>query len=237
MEARPLRDSSAPRAVSLIALTLILLEAAACSRAFPDDGSVLAATMLATLSPPGANDSGANGGAAIKKIFLSNAQPGGNMGGVTGADALCDGDANKPDGATYKALLVDGANRRACVNANCTPTNGGDGLDWVFQPNATYYRDDGGGNFTAVIATNASRVAAFPLATNGFSASGANEYWTGLETDWTVAFSGVDLDCANWAGAGSGQTGIGGSASSDAVSFGTPLCAIAGSYHLLCVEQ
>lgn len=207
-----------------------------CSRAFPDDGSALAITMLRALTALPGTTSGAEN-LTIKKVFLSNAQPAGNMGGIAGADALCNSDANKPDASSYKALLVDGVNRRACANANCTPANGGDGLDWVFQSDTTYYRDDGGANFTAVITTNTNRVATFPLLTNGFHSSGANEYWTGLETDWTVAFAGGDLDCGDWGGGASGQAGIGGSATTDAISFGTPACIIGGTYHLVCVQE
>ncbi len=220
--------------ICLVSFAIFL--APACSRAFPDDSSVLAVTMLGALTSAQASGAG-TAGVAIKKVFLSAAQPAGNMGGIAGADALCNADGNKPDAANYKALLVDGVNRRACVNANCTPTAGGDGLDWVFQAATTYYRDDGGGNYSPVLTTNANRVAGFPLLTNGFNASGANEYWTGLETDWTVAFSGSDLDCSDWAGAGSGQTGIGGSATTDAISVNTPICIIGGTYHLVCVEQ
>ena len=230
------KSGSAGFAKTLFLIACAGFLATACSKAFPDDSSVLAVTMLGALGPTQANGSG-TAGVAIKKVFLSAAQPAGNMGGIAEADALCNADGNKPDAANYKALLVDGVNRRACVNANCTPTAGGDGLDWVFQAATTYYRDDGGGNYSPVLTTNASRVAGFPLLTNGFNASGANEYWTGLETDWTVAFSGSDLDCADWAGAGSGQTGVGGSATADAISVNTPICVIAGTYHLVCVEQ
>ncbi|MCR9143998.1 MAG: DUF1554 domain-containing protein [bacterium] len=228
-----LKSTRLPLAITVA----LLLAGTACSKAFPGDESALAVTMLAALAPPAAADGAATGAATIKKVFLSNTRPGGNMGGIAGADAICNGDANKPDAASYKALLVDGVNRRACVNANCAPGNGGDGLDWVFQSDTTYHRDDGGGSFTAVMTTNANRIAAFPLSANGFDASGANEYWTGLETDWTVAFSGSDLDCADWAGGGTGQSGTGGSATSDAISFSTPFCGIAGTYHLICVEQ
>ena len=212
-------------------LCVIVIAVSACSRPFPDD-DLTAVTLLGAFTTP----TTATGAVAIKKVFLSNAQPGGNMGGITGADALCNADANKPDSSTYRAMIVDGVNRTACVNANCSPTNGGDGFGWVFQANTTYYRQNGA-TYEDVLTTNANRIATFPLTVNGFNSSNTNEYWTGLEVDWTVAFAGSDLDCANWTGGTIAQTGSGGAATTDAISFASPSCAVTGTYHLICVEQ
>ncbi len=48
------------------------------------------------------------------------------------ADTLCNSDAAKPTSNIYKALIVDGVNRDAVTK-----------IDWVLQPNTTYYRADG----------------------------------------------------------------------------------------------
>ncbi|HLD45750.1 MAG TPA: DUF1554 domain-containing protein, partial [bacterium] len=67
---------------------------------------------------------------AVKKIFVTDATYNGNLGGVAGADALCEADANKPATGTYKALIVDGVARVACTTANCGG-GAGENIDWV----------------------------------------------------------------------------------------------------------
>ena len=56
----------------------------------------------------------------------------GNLGGIAGADAVCNSDAAKPSITPniYKAMIVDGTTRKAS-----TTTNAGDGqIDWVLLP-------------------------------------------------------------------------------------------------------
>jgi hypothetical protein len=52
--------------------------------------------------------------------------------GIEKADAFCNADLNRPDGAIYKALLVDGVVRDALSRTN-----------WVLQPSTPYYRTRG----------------------------------------------------------------------------------------------
>ncbi len=73
-----------------------------------------------------------------KRMFLTNSTTAG-LGGITGMDNICNNDTFRPDTEkTYKALIVDGTNRRACSTANCTATS--ENIDWVLKPNTTYYQ-------------------------------------------------------------------------------------------------
>ena len=70
-----------------------------------------------------------------KTLFVTAAGYNGNLGGVSGADAKCMADANKPsDGKTYKAMLTDGSTRIACTSANCTTSGNAEHLGWVLHP-------------------------------------------------------------------------------------------------------
>jgi hypothetical protein len=99
---------------------------------------------------------------SAKRIFLTAATSGGNLGGFSGANALCTADANNPNGGTYKALL-----------------SGNDAL----AANQTYVRADGA---TEIGASNGSGALATPL-TNAVGAGAA--VWTGFGTsncgNWT----------------------------------------------------
>lgn len=43
---------------------------------------------------------------AAKRIFITAATSAGNLGGLAGANAICQSDANKPNASTYKAILT-----------------------------------------------------------------------------------------------------------------------------------
>lgn len=64
----------------------------------------------------------------VKLIFLTAVTYTGNLGGVSGADSLCNSDSNKPNASTYKAFVYN---------------------QFTLAPNQTYYRTDG----TTLIAT------------------------------------------------------------------------------------
>jgi len=128
-----------------------------------------------------------------KIIFLktSGLGTGGNLGGITGAggaDDDCTTDANCPDGSTCKALLVDGTNRVACTSANCATDGNDEHVDWVFQKDTTYVKTDG---TTVVGTTDSLGLLEFPLSNKVGSL--ANNYWTGLEQNWTTG-----SDCDDW---------------------------------------
>lgn len=60
--------------------------------------------------------------------FLDDPTLAGNS-GIEKADSFCAASSSRPDGATYKALLVDGVNRDAVSLTN-----------WVLEADTTYYR-------------------------------------------------------------------------------------------------
>lgn len=210
------------RALASVAALLILCLGSGCSRPFPDDDLVLGLTLY------GVNV------AALRRFFVSQGSYQGNaLSGVSGADSRCASDASNPGGAVYRALLVDGPNRVACVNADCSPTNSGDGLGWVLEANTTYYRIEGNG-LVAVFTTNASRIVAFPsssLSAGGFTASTSDEWWTGMNQDWQA----TGVDCADWGGGVTGAYGQGGNTDDVSILFGGAACG--SSRRLICVQQ
>lgn len=155
----------------------------------------------------------------------------GDTNGTAEADNFCDSDANHPAPAsgTYRALLVDNANRIASITANA-----GDGqVNWILQPNRSYVRADGA---TLILTTDANRIFSFGALTNSIG-TGANNYWTGLNADWTTS----TRHCSNWqvnsGGANQGERGV------ENATDGTSVGGASGNrqcnqvYRLLCVQQ
>jgi hypothetical protein len=166
-----------------------------------------------------------------KRIFVTNSQPNGSLGGISGADAICDGDTAKPTGAKYKAMLVDGTTRRACSTANCGTSGLLENMDWVLQPQVTYVQAAG---VLPVFTANTSGIFPFGTLTNAISGA-AGSAWTGLTTDWVIANGGSDLDCNNWLAGGNGAIGDVASLTNSALYFTSSFCS--ASRRLYCVEQ
>lgn len=150
--------------------------------------------------------------------------------GVSGFDADCMGDTNKPaDSSVYKAMIVEGTTRRACSTPMC---GGGaaEGIDWVLKPSHRYVRaSDSADLFTA----GSAAVFSFGTWSNPPDAA-ALSFWTGLTASWTNSPS----NCLSWAnnlGGTFGATGNSSSTNSSVISATALDCT--GSYHLLCVEQ
>ena len=169
----------------------------------------------------------------VKPIFFQTALfHTGNVGGIAGADTFCMTDSNTPALGTYKAFLVDGTNRRACSTANCS---GGisENIDWVLKPDTLYYRSN---SSTPIMTTNSAGIFVFGTLTNSFLTT-TDDYWTGLEADWTPRGS----NCSLWTSAsgGIGSSGGTGEAIDDNAIFDfsggcdVPL----NDTFLLCVEQ
>ncbi len=169
---------------------------------------------------------------ANKRIFVSNSQPTGSLGGIAGADAICDSDTAKPNGAKYKAMLVNGSTRRACSAANCSSSGLLENVDWVFQPQVTYVQAAG---VLPVFTANTSAIYPFGTLTNAISGT-AVYAWTGLTTGWQVGNSlGIDLDCGDWNGGVNGAIGQVDALTSSAAYSTTDVCPSAR--RLYCVEQ
>lgn len=157
--------------------------------------------------------------------------------GIAGADAKCNwraGDSAVPATGTYKAMVVDGVNRRACNGINCSPGGITDNIDWVLRSNLTYVRSD---SKTPIFTTNNYTVFPFGTALNSVMTGSAGA-WTGLSTGWQVANAGSDLDCSDWTSSSVAVTGAGGltnSTSNSTLYNGTAACN--SNYFLYCVEQ
>ena len=167
-----------------------------------------------------------------KRVFRSAAsRTGGAIGGIAAADAICNSDINRPTTAslpTYKAMLVDGTNRRACTSANCTGASTDEHIDWVLQPSTTYSRSD---CTTTIFTTNANGVFPFGTASSNVDGSGA-DYWTGLVNNWTTN----GTDCTDWsATTGNSRYGEGNQTNNRLISRGNLNCT--STANLLCVEQ
>jgi hypothetical protein len=126
-----------------------------------------------------------------KCIYLVSA-PSGNLGGVSGADALCN--ASRPAGvSSAKAFIVNGSTRIACATPYCSSGGASEHKDWVLQPSTTYYRPDE----TPIDTTSSIGLLTVPL-TNAFSDSNY-EIWTGLYSYWLTS----PAICNGWTSAAS----------------------------------
>lgn len=160
-----------------------------------------------------------------KIIFSSGIGTQGALGGISGADAVCQAHANCPSGTQCKAMLVD--NSFNLRRASVTPNVGDGQIDWVLKPFASYYRS----NRTELIATSTSAsLFTFNLT---FAVTGSSSTaWTGLNPNWTNQGS----DCTGWTVTGvTGYAGDIGSSTSSALGFNSFNCT--DSLLLYCVEQ
>ncbi|EMM76698.1 endostatin-like outer membrane lipoprotein, LenD-like [Leptospira santarosai] len=157
--------------------------------------------------------------------------------GLYGADKLCNTDVNNSSELSlvegkakpFKAMVVDGINRRASVTANH-----GDGqIDWVLKPNTEYKRIDV--NPITVGVTNSAGLFTFPLNSTWHPFAGDN-IWTGLNSDWT----GASENCGMWMDPdANGRYGDSDSTTDEAISVGVSACGDTTFVHpeILCVEQ
>lgn len=213
-------------------LTISLLAGASAGCSESSDNS--ASDAVIALAAIQATRSGASGGSAACAttghclIFVTNSNATLNA-GISGLDANCANDVNKPaGGGTYKAMVADGTNRRACTTANCSGGTG-EHIDWALKPTKEYRRADG---TTVIGTTTANGVFAFPL-TNAIQTTvvGTNSTVTGLNTNWTSSAS----DCTDYTGAGNTSNGLHDDTSANLLSIGTSGCG--NSMKLICVEQ
>ncbi|MCE9499285.1 MAG: DUF1554 domain-containing protein, partial [Leptospira sp.] len=167
-----------------------------------------------------------------RKIFVTSvAYLGSSLGFVSGADAKCNADPNKPsDTLVYKALIVDnsGCNGIPCRRASFTANTGDSQIDWVLSPDSDFYRTD---KTTFLFRSNANGIFVFGNFTNPMT-PGAFSVWTGISGNWTTF---VASDCTNWNGGGSGTQGNTSLTASGSLSGAGPGCG--GSANLICVQQ
>lgn len=191
----------------LIACASIFL--VGCIQRFPiSDPESRQSALMVLLANASATQTGRCNGQAFCYIYAtSGAWLGdfGGMPGISGADARCMSDSNKPSSGTYKAVLSDGSARIASVAANA-----GDGqVGWVLYASTEYRRPDG----MTVMTTNANKIFVFGALTNFVIATGT--YHTGMNADWTPG-ANCNLWTDNTAGS---QTRYGNSNSTGSVAI------------------
>lgn len=172
--------------------------------------------------------------ASQRRIFLSATTHDGNFATIAAADSICNNDANRPaTTSTYKAFLVDGTNRNACTSTNCATNGILENVDWVLQPNTTYYRSNG---TTPIFTTNAAAIATFNF-TNSFTGTAA-VYWTGMRGTPNTWQGSTANRCNFWTDGSAGfqgGTGLGNAVDNSGIRNTSPNCNVLQS--LLCVEQ
>lgn len=132
---------------------------------------------------------------------------------ISKADCFCNIDANKPNNSVYKALIVDGVNRDAVNN-----------IDWVFQPDTTYYRPNDNIQIGTTVSNSLLPVLYADL-TNSIADRqpessdpyvGANYAWTGIGNASNYS---KGSDCQGWSiGDNSSSGSLGTSYRKDALS-------------------
>ncbi|HMW04729.1 MAG TPA: DUF1554 domain-containing protein [Leptospiraceae bacterium] len=152
-----------------------------------------------------------------KRTFITTNPTNGMLGGIAGADAICNADPAKPSITpnNYKALIAISGTRTGA------PLTG-----WVLAANTKYFLTDG---TTLLFTTNASSIFTFGTFNAAFSGT---SYWTGLTNAWGPNGS----HCTNWTtSAGSGQIGDGTATNSASIANTTALCNT--THSLICVQQ
>lgn len=167
----------------------------------------------------------------FRYIYVTaNLYDGDSLGGVSGADAICNSDSGLfPAGASFRALLgaVNGAPRHACTGAGqggCP--SGGATANWSLAANTEYRRIDG---TTIIGTTNANRIILLPM-TNSIAGVGGSA-WSGMEVNWNTV--GATSECGGWNGPGNGNLFVLNNAS--ATNAGSLACGLPAA--LVCVEQ
>lgn len=194
------------------------------------------AVLVKSASTGTSTDSSAS--SSSKKMFVTSSTYDGNLGGITGADAKCQSDSNKPSTGTYKALIVDGETRIACQTANCSG-GASENQNWVLKPNTAYVRTDG----TAIGTTNSAGIFASALTNAVSSSTSMVQFRSGMKLNSSPGWMpDPTANCSFFSStSGTGVTGnaagkeISGGGSSNFLYVNASSCSTA--VNLLCVEQ
>jgi hypothetical protein len=162
------------------------------------------------------------------------------MGGVIGADGICENDANNPgNGSAYKALISDGVSRVACTSNNCSG-GASENVDWVLRPSTEYRRLD---NTTIIVNTNASAIFDLDYSSSNLEntidpSPSSAIVWSGLQFGGTLNWTNIDIDCSDWTSNLSGDFGTAGQSNSiDAEVFTADDDPCNSLQKVYCVEQ
>lgn len=152
-------------------------------------------------------------------MFITDANFDGDLNGTSGADSLCNSDANKPSGGgTYKAMIST-SSRIAMPSV----------IDWVLKANQEYIDTNG----DTIGTTNSNAVFDFPLE-NPITGFG-HDNWTGLTSTWEKS-SDTCQDFTSGLGIDHGISGYAAFDTTDgAINGYNPTCNT--SRGIVCVEQ
>ncbi len=174
--------------------------------------------------------------------YYANMQGGG--GGVNDADAICQTEAIAAAyPGTFKALLGTQTNavvpRYVCLNANCTPSDPSDYMNWVLGANRTYLRAE---DMAPIGTTTALRIFEFPLLNPFSTATGSPWHWAGVHGSWRPMSGpgGVGYpqnDANGWTAMSSGWLAFSDATSVQAIDTGTTAGWNNSNLHLICVQQ
>lgn len=175
-----------------------------------------------------------------KKIFVTVDAYTGNLGGIAGADAICNADTTRPDySKLYKALLADNSNRFPCLFGTvCANPTRLSSRDWSLQPFVTYVRPDN----QPIMKTNAAGIYPFGVLSNPIGA-GTQTTWTGLfiGSGYWEQLDSLDERCQNWTDGSAVQSSAWGATNAtDATSMSQNYSNNSSCdqpKHLYCVEQ
>lgn len=175
-----------------------------------------------------------------KKIFVTVNAYTGNLGGIAGADAICNADTTRPDySKLYKALLADNSNRFPCLFGTvCANPTRLSSRDWSLQPFVTYVRPDN----QPIMKTNAAGIYPFGVLSNPIGA-GTQTTWTGLfiGSGYWEQLDSLDERCQNWTDGSAVQSSAWGATNAtDATSMSQNYSNNSSCdqpKHLYCVEQ
>jgi hypothetical protein len=157
-------------------------------------------------------------------VFISSQLVNGILGGVSGADTICNTDANRPNNGRYKAFL-SGNERVACKTSNCS-SGPSEHLDWVIYPNTKYIRSDG----VQISTSNSLGIFQGPLL-NAVSSVGT-VIWMGLASDYTTS----PYTCTSWTTNASYGEVVASTDTKLPNDFGPQACSTPGRT-ILCIEQ
>lgn len=164
-----------------------------------------------------------------KYIFVTSLVNGA-MGGLTGADSLCNAvPPTYPAGRVWKALLG------TSVRSNADPSN------WVMRRQATYWRiGDGVGSGTTAVEVGTAHDQAywtFPLQATLY-APGNECVWTGIDFTGPPTSQGSNYRCGEWTSSENTAFGTHGDptlTTNAAVTGGARFCSL--TCRVLCMEQ
>ncbi|TGL23035.1 DUF1554 domain-containing protein [Leptospira yanagawae] len=213
----------------ILVFLLIFLTLGACKKSDDGNDDTILALLIAqsTASVPCSTRC---------HIYLTSSGTGGRtgIGGITGADAICNGDLNRVRGKTYKAMVAIPGVREVLGNPTGTLTY----TDWVLKANTFYSNSTDSTNTTGSTTTsnrifrdsNTTMQMNFALGDNG------SRFWTGITITGGNLVNGDS--CSSWAISNigvNGVTGVVGASTTTLVEVTTDTCNT--TKKIVCVEQ